>query len=180
MERVPKKGPEERKEVVHLRLKATVAAKHYARAPDNEDLLFARIEAEHRMLMINNSFGQMVLRDNRQKQFGQLILRDSTQKQAFGALVTANHFSKHNSSKALASQFVFKANAAHDATARAEVHHFGGGGGGSHYNMAGSKQQMKGVKVKGVISRHSRQGAKVQGAKQNPVAEMARGQRGKS
>jgi len=42
------------------------------------------------------------------------------------------------------------------------LHMWGAGGGGSHYWCAGSKQYIKGNKVKGVILRHSRQGAKLQ------------------
>lgn len=45
------------------------------------------------------------------------------------------------------------------------LHMFGGGGGGSHYWGAGSKQYNKGNKVKGVILRHSQQGAKMQAAR---------------
>jgi len=45
------------------------------------------------------------------------------------------------------------------------VHHWGAGGGGSHYHTAGSKQFQKGVRIKGVISRHSKQGAKMQAAR---------------
>mmetsp|Transcript_70813 Transcript_70813/g.124989 ORF Transcript_70813/g.124989 Transcript_70813/m.124989 type:complete len:500 (+) Transcript_70813:25-1524(+) len=48
---------------------------------------------------------------------------------------------------------------------RAIVHHWGAGGGGSHYWGAGGKQYNKGNKVKGVILRHSRQGAKLQSAR---------------
>merc|ERR1712187_697863 len=42
------------------------------------------------------------------------------------------------------------------------LHMWGAGGGGSHYYCAGSKQYIKGNKVKGVVLRHSRQGAKLQ------------------
>merc|ERR1712190_415810 len=45
------------------------------------------------------------------------------------------------------------------------LHMWGGGGGGSHYWGAGSKQYNKGNKIKGVILRHSRQGAKLQAAR---------------
>lgn len=45
------------------------------------------------------------------------------------------------------------------------LHMWGGGGGGSHYWGAGSKQYNKGNKVKGVVLRHSRQGAKLQAAR---------------
>mmetsp|Transcript_81113 Transcript_81113/g.173497 ORF Transcript_81113/g.173497 Transcript_81113/m.173497 type:complete len:523 (-) Transcript_81113:360-1928(-) len=48
---------------------------------------------------------------------------------------------------------------------RAVVHHWGGGGGGAHYSMAGGKQYNKGNKVKGVVLRHSVQGAKMQAAR---------------
>ena len=69
------------------------------------------------------------------------------------------------SSKALAAQFTTKAQFADNAARRAVVHHWGAGGGGSHYHTAGSKQFLKGVRVKGVVSRHSKQGAKTQAAR---------------
>eukprot|EP00747_Dinoflagellata_sp_TGD_P080458 gnl/TRDRNA2_/TRDRNA2_160902_c0_seq1.p1 gnl/TRDRNA2_/TRDRNA2_160902_c0~~gnl/TRDRNA2_/TRDRNA2_160902_c0_seq1.p1 ORF type:complete len:520 (-),score=62.98 gnl/TRDRNA2_/TRDRNA2_160902_c0_seq1:43-1602(-) len=79
-------------------------------------------------------------------------------------LVKSSAFAKGNS-KAISSIFSFKAAFADNKARRAVVHHWGGGGGGSHYHMAGSKQFLKGNKVKGVISRHSRQGAKMQAAR---------------
>ena len=45
------------------------------------------------------------------------------------------------------------------------MHHWGAGGGGSHYHTAGSKQFLKGVRIRGVVSRHSKQGAKMQAAR---------------
>lgn len=45
---------------------------------------------------------------------------------------------------------------------RAIVHHWGGGGGGSHYHSAGCKAYNKGNLTKGIILRHSVQGAKLQ------------------
>ena len=68
-------------------------------------------------------------------------------------------------SKALAAQFTTKAGFADNAARRAIVHHWGAGGGGSHYHTAGSKQFLKGVRIKGVVSRHSKQGAKMQAAR---------------
>lgn len=80
-------------------------------------------------------------------------------------------------SKAIASNFVHKEKAADNPAARAIVHHAG-----SHYHMAGSRQFQRGVRVKGVISRHSKQGAKLQSARvagKNMFAarEDAKGQR---
>merc|ERR1719265_1008730 len=69
---------------------------------------------------------------------------------------------KHNHSNALSKHSVF----AENKGMRALVHHgYGNGGGGAHYTMAGSKQYNKGNKVKGVVLRHSRQGAKLQAAR---------------
>ena len=62
---------------------------------------------------------------------------------------------KGGTSKALAGQYVFKADFADNAAARAVVHHFGGGGGGAHYFAAGSKQFQRGVRVKGLKARKS-------------------------
>ena len=82
-----------------------------------------------------------------------------------------------NSTKALPSQFVYQPSPADNSAARAIVHHTG-----SHYHMAGSKQYQRGVRVKGVISRHSQQGAKLQAARMAQknmyeAREDARGER---
>lgn len=61
--------------------------------------------------------------------------------------------------KALPAQFEYKESAAFDKTRAAQVHHFGGGGGGSHYHLAASKQFQKGLRLKGVVARHSKQAA---------------------
>lgn len=66
--------------------------------------------------------------------------------------------SENQGSKAIASTYHTKIMAAHDKRAAANVHHTG-----SHYVMAGSKQFQKGVRVKGVVSRHSKQAAKRNG-----------------
>ena len=79
-------------------------------------------------------------------------------------------------SKALPGQYTFKADFADNAAARAVVHHWGAGGGGSHYHMAGSKQFLKGVRVRGVVSRHSRQGARLEASRQ--AARTRKAQRG--
>ncbi|KOO30778.1 zinc finger protein 622 [Chrysochromulina tobinii] len=74
-------------------------------------------------------------------------------------------------SKALAAQFVFKASFADNKHARALQHHgYGGFGGGAHYTMAGSKQFQRGVRIKGVVSRHSKQAAKRNGLKMRQQA----------
>mmetsp|Transcript_9386 Transcript_9386/g.25141 ORF Transcript_9386/g.25141 Transcript_9386/m.25141 type:complete len:541 (-) Transcript_9386:42-1664(-) len=60
---------------------------------------------------------------------------------------------------------VFKQKEADNKAMRAIVHHWGGGGGGAHYWGCGGKQYNKGNKVKGVILRHSVQGAKLQASR---------------
>ena len=74
---------------------------------------------------------------------------------------------RRGASKALAAQYGTKAQFADNKARRAIVtHHWGAGGGGSHYHTAGSKQFQKGVRDReGVISRHSKQGAKMQAAR---------------
>ena len=57
-------------------------------------------------------------------------------------------------SKALPSQYVHKEDAAFDARRAENIHHRS-----SHYVMAGGVQFQRGVRVKGVVSRHSRQAA---------------------
>ena len=73
----------------------------------------------------------------------------------------------NGTSKAIASAYLHKADFADNKHARAITHHgYGGFGGGAHYTMAGSRQFQKGVRVKGVVSRHSKQGARLGAARQ--------------
>jgi hypothetical protein len=81
-------------------------------------------------------------------------------KQRNEVLARSMRIERRGMSKAIASQFAFKAGAADNAARRAIVHHWGAGGGGSHYHNSGSKQFLKGVRVKGVVSRHSKQAAR--------------------
>ena len=91
-------------------------------------------------------------------------------KRRHGVLVSSFAFAK-GTSKALASSYVHKADFADNKHARAITHHgYGGFGGGAHYTMAGSKQFQKGVRVKGVVSRHSVQGARLGAARRNKAA----------
>jgi hypothetical protein len=84
---------------------------------------------------------------------------------------------KRGECKAIPSNYVYAPSPADNAAKRAIVHHTG-----SHYHMAGSRQFQRGVRVKGTISRHSKQGAKLQAARissKNMLAarEDARGER---
>mmetsp|Transcript_2870 Transcript_2870/g.4627 ORF Transcript_2870/g.4627 Transcript_2870/m.4627 type:complete len:218 (-) Transcript_2870:572-1225(-) len=102
------------------------------------------------------------------------VLRDQAEDNKLLARLAAD---KKGNSKAIPSQYVYKPDAADNAAKRAIVHHTG-----SHYHMAGSRQFQRGVRVKGVVSRHSTQGAKLQAArvaKNNGFAarEDARGER---
>ena len=85
-------------------------------------------------------------------------------KAANGILMKSVAFSK-GTSNALAAQAMRKVKEADNEAMRAIVHHWGGGGGGSHYHLCGGKQYNKGNKVKGIILRHSTQGAKLQAAR---------------
>eukprot|EP00927_Polykrikos_kofoidii_P072384 TRINITY_DN68504_c0_g1_i1.p1 TRINITY_DN68504_c0_g1~~TRINITY_DN68504_c0_g1_i1.p1 ORF type:complete len:527 (+),score=141.41 TRINITY_DN68504_c0_g1_i1:66-1646(+) len=62
---------------------------------------------------------------------------------------------------------IYKQKEVDNKAMRAVVHHWGAGGGGSHYHSAGTKAYNKGNKVKGVVLRHSVQGAKLQAARMN-------------
>ncbi|KAL1498525.1 hypothetical protein AB1Y20_013846 [Prymnesium parvum] len=96
---------------------------------------------------------------------------------ARAALVRAHAYAK-GQSKALAASFHFKADEAYNKRAHAIVHHWGAGGGGSHYHMAGSRAFHRG-KQKGMVLRHSRQGAKMQAARAaSRAAAMNKGNRG--
>jgi hypothetical protein len=84
---------------------------------------------------------------------------------------------KKGECKAIPSNYVYQPCSADNAAKRAIVHHTG-----SHYHMAGSRQFQKGVRVKGTISRHSKQGAKLQAARISSknmltAREDARGER---
>jgi hypothetical protein len=57
-------------------------------------------------------------------------------------------------SNAIPSQYYHKKDVVNDTTANAYRHHTG-----SHYVMAGGVQFQRGCRVKGVVSRHSRQAA---------------------
>ena len=59
-----------------------------------------------------------------------------------------------SSSNAIPSQYYHKKDVVNDTTANAHRHHTG-----SHYVMAGGVQFQRGCRVKGVVSRHSRQAA---------------------
>jgi hypothetical protein len=135
-----------------------------AQAPVNytggTDLALRRAEAQHQRLA-----NSLVDRE-RQLKMNKLLAR--------GARMSKK---TANASKAIASQFHYKEKPADNAAARAVVHHTG-----SHYHMAGGVQFQRGVRVKGVVSRHSKQGAKIQAAriaKRNMYAarEDARGER---
>lgn len=79
---------------------------------------------------------------------------------------------KNGGSKALPGQYYYKQNEAHDTTMSAVRHHFGAGGGGSHYHMAGSVQFQKGLRLKGVVSRHSKQAAVRNGKKMKSASTL--------
>ena len=92
-------------------------------------------------------------------------------------LADSAKFAKNGDSKAIPSNYVYQPSPADNAEKRAIVHHTG-----SHYHMAGSRQFQRGVRVKGVISRHSKQGAKMQVAREArrnmlSAREDARGER---
>jgi hypothetical protein len=90
-----------------------------------------------------------------------LLLRQAIRDQAEDNKLLARLAAEaKGNSKAIPSQYVYKPDTADNAAKRAVVHHTG-----SHYHMAGSKQFQRGVRVKGVISRHSKQGAKLQAAR---------------
>ncbi len=81
-------------------------------------------------------------------------------------------------SKAIASQYSYKQNAADDPTRRAIVHHTG-----SHYVNAHSRAFKVGDKVKGMVARHSHQAAiRLQKSKSKMLAarDAAKGQMGPS
>lgn len=74
-------------------------------------------------------------------------------------------------SKAIASQYVFKQDAADNARRRANVHHAG-----SHYHMQAARTMQFG-RQKGLMARHSSQGARLQ-ASRMAAKETARMQQG--
>lgn len=81
------------------------------------------------------------------------------QREDYKLLKKSAMFEKQES-KANPSTFAHKINEADNAEKRAIVHHTS-----SHYHMAGSVQFQRGVRVKGTVSRHSKQGMKLQAAR---------------
>jgi hypothetical protein len=77
---------------------------------------------------------------------------------------------RNQSTKANPSTYYTKEMPAHDKLAAANVHHTG-----SHYVMAGSKQFQRGVRVKGVVSRHSKQAAVRNGKRQQNDSQNTQG-----
>jgi hypothetical protein len=94
---------------------------------------------------------------------GKVAMREANKKQHM--MLLAAHARAKGNSKAIASNYVFKQDFADNAARRAIRHHWGEGSGGAHYTMCGSRQFQKGVRVKGVVLRHSKQGAKLQAAR---------------
>lgn len=92
------------------------------------------------------------------------VMRREEMKRENGILARSHQLSKGNCN-AIASQTFHKQKDADNELNRAIVHHWGAGGGGSHYHSCGGKQYIKGNKIKGVVLRHSRQGAKLQAAR---------------
>jgi hypothetical protein len=74
-------------------------------------------------------------------------------------------------SKALPSQYIFKQNAADNSRQRANVHHAG-----SHYHMQAARTMQFG-RQKGLMARHSSQGARLQASRMTSK-ETARMQQG--
>jgi hypothetical protein len=152
----PESGSEEEYEPNHG--SETAAAATSAGAESTAPLAIRQIERQ-----LRNGANEVADRD--QDKMNKLLAR------------SAAHAKKGGGAKALPSQYVHKPQAADNAAKRAIVHHTG-----SHYVMAGSKQFQKGLRVKGVVSRHSVQGAKLQSArsaKRNGMVarEDARGER---
>jgi len=102
------------------------------------------------------------------KNIDQLMAQQLARKECLKNFDILNTGMKYNK-KAIASQFTHKSGTSFNKTIYAEKHHWGAGGGGSHYNMAASKQQLKGVNIKNI---KQRRGGKLasknhQSAKQN-------------
>eukprot|EP00462_Mataza_sp_D1_P018232 CAMPEP_0175143424 /NCGR_PEP_ID=MMETSP0087-20121206/13425_1 /TAXON_ID=136419 /ORGANISM="Unknown Unknown, Strain D1" /LENGTH=280 /DNA_ID=CAMNT_0016427493 /DNA_START=62 /DNA_END=904 /DNA_ORIENTATION=+ len=70
------------------------------------------------------------------------------------ASVAAFESNARESSKAIPSTFVHQQDPAFDARVAENRHHAG-----SHYHMAGTKAYLKGVRIPGIVARHSRQAA---------------------
>jgi hypothetical protein len=160
----PESGSEEEYEYKHNSDPDTEAAATEASTNASAPTVLAIRQIERQLLRATGT-NQDVL-DREQDKMNKLLAR------------SAKHATKGGgASKALPSQYVYQPAAADNAAKRAVVHHTG-----SHYVMAGSKQFQKGLRIKGVVSRHSVQGAKLQSArsaKRNGIVarEDARGER---
>jgi len=97
-----------------------------------------------------------------------LMAQEVARKELIKNFDIVNTSMKYNK-KGIASQFTHKSRESFNKTIYAEKHHWGAGGGGSHYNMAASKQQLKGFNIRNI---KQRRGGKVasknhQSGKQN-------------
>jgi len=103
--------------------------------------------------------------DEHLKQLQQLKLAKRREAQNNRQLALAQMRNGGVGVKAIASQYQHKQKEAHNEATAAIRHHWGAGGGGSHYHLAGSVQFQKGLRLKGVVSRHSHQAAVRNGKK---------------
>lgn len=77
-----------------------------------------------------------------------------------GVLVKSFRLAK-GTSKSIASSYQYKEDFAHNKHTSALQHHgYGGFGGGAHFTMSGSRQFLKGNKVKGLVLRKAGGGTK--------------------
>ena len=102
--------------------------------------------------MVDNYNKKNRIQLSTKKNIDQLVSQEIARKQSLANFHTLNLGMKHNK-KAIASQFCHKENISFNKSNYAEKHHWGAGGGGSHYWLAASKQQLKGVSIKNIKQR---------------------------
>lgn len=102
--------------------------------------------------MVDNYNKKNRIQLSTKKNIDQLVAQEVARKQCLTTFDTLNLGMKHNK-KAIASQFCHKENTSFNKSNYAEKHHWGAGGGGSHYWLAATKQQLKGITIKNIKQR---------------------------
>ncbi len=155
------------------RLAAKVASRQAEDNPDDDDLFIAKLEADRAL-----EIAVLEERATKRGAMSMLSIEEQKEQRARHAIINSAMARAKGSSKANPGQSVYKPDVADNPARRAIVHHTS-----SHYHMAGSKQFQLGLRVKGTVARHSRQGMRNGAAKQlaagggKAAQEAARGQR---
>jgi hypothetical protein len=101
---------------------------------------------------INYHNKKNIIEIHSKKNVDQILAQQLARKECLKNFDILNTGMMHNK-KAIPSQFCHKKNTSFNKHTYAEKHHRGLGGGGSHFWLAATKQQLKGVKIKNIKQR---------------------------